>query len=193
MKAAREVGYRRLARHGLWRAFDATLGAVPTPFLRAALLRAGGAEVGPDTIIMPGLRLENLDRHRGPAALRIGRDCFVSYDIHIDLAAEVTIGDACSIGPRTAIATHLNVGYEDHPLQDRFPTEVGPVVVGGGSFVAVGSILLPGTRLGSETFVAAGSVVRGEHAGHELLAGIPAKPIRSWRDDLPAAEPSQAW
>lgn len=180
MKAWDEVGLARLVRHGGWRGFDALLRSVPTPFLRRALLRAAGAEIGPDTILMPGLRLENLDRHRGPGALRIGRDCFVSYDVHLDLAGDVTIGDQVSIGPRTVVMTHLSVGYADHPLQDRFPRETAPVTVGPGSFLAAGVIVLPGTRLGPETFVAAGSVVRGEHPGRELLAGTPAKRLRSW-------------
>lgn len=180
MKALGEVGVRRLIRHGAWRAFATVARWAPTPLARAALLRLGGARVGPDTLVMAGVRLENLDRHRGAAALSIGRDCYLSFDIHVDLAADVRIGDQVSIGPRTLILTHLNVGYADHPLQRRFPTEVADVVIGSGSFVAGGVVLLPGSRLGPETFVAAGSVVRGEHPGRELLAGTPARPIRSW-------------
>lgn len=180
MKALREVGLRRLIRHGGWRGFATLVRSTPTPFARAALLRLGGARVGRDTLIMAGLRLENLDRHRGAAALVIGRDCYLSYDVHVDLAADVRLGDQVTIGPKTLILTHLNVGYADHPLQERFPTEVGGVTVGAGSFVATGAVLLAGTRLGPETFVAAGSVVKGEHPGHELLAGSPARPIRSW-------------
>lgn len=180
MKARDEVGWTRLARYGGWRAFDAALRAVPTPFLRAALLRAGGARIGPDTLIMPGLRLENLDRHRGASALAIGRECWIGYDIHLDLAADAVLGDQVSVGSRTTFVTHLNVGYVDHPLQGRFPRETAGIEVGSGSFVAAGAILLPGTRLGPETFVAAGAVVRGEHPGRELLAGSPARQIRSW-------------
>jgi len=188
MKARHEVGWARLLRHGCWRAFDATLRAVPTPFLRAALLRAGGAGIGPDTLIMPGLRLENLDRHRGAAALSIGRDCWLGYDVHLDLAADVAIGDRVSVGSRTMFVTHLNVGYADHPLQGRFPRETEGIEIGPGSFVAAGAILLPGTRLGPETFVAAGAVVRGGHPGRELLGGSPARRLRSW-DGIAAPTP----
>jgi acetyltransferase-like isoleucine patch superfamily enzyme len=183
VKALREVGAARLARHGAWRAFATLVRSAPTPFARAGLLRLGGARVGPETLIMAGLRLENLDRHRGAAALSIGRDCYVSFDVHVDLAADVRIGDQVSIGPKTIILTHLNVGYADHPLQGRFPTQVAEVEIGPGSFVAAGVILLPGTRLGPETFVAAGSVVKGEHPGHRLLAGSPARPVRTWGPD----------
>lgn len=184
MKARGEVGWTRLLRYGGWRAFDAALRAVPTPFLRAALLRAGGARIGADTLIMPGMRLENPDRHRGVSALAIGRECWIGYDVHVDLAADVVLGDRVSVGSRTMFVTHLNVGYADHPLQTRFPRETGGIEVGSGSFVAAGAILLPGTRLGPETFVAAGAVVRGEHPGCELLAGSPARQIRSWGEGV---------
>lgn len=183
MKARDEVGWTRLLRYGGWRAFDATLRVVPTPFLRAAMLRAGGARIGPDTLIMPGLRLENLDRHRGAAALAVGRECWIGYDVHLDLAADVVLRDRVSVGSRTLFVTHLSVGYADHPLQTRFPREGAGIEVGPGSFVAAGAILLPGTRLGPETFVAGGAVVSGEHPGRELLAGSPARRIRSWGED----------
>jgi acetyltransferase-like isoleucine patch superfamily enzyme len=193
MKALREVGYRRLLRYGAWRAYATALRAMPSPPGRSAFLRVGGATVGPDTVIMPGLRLENLDRYRGPTALRIGRDCFISYDVHMDLAAEVDIGNQVSIGPKTTIATHRNVGYADHPLQARFPARAEPVSIGPGSFIAAGTILLPGTTLGPQTFVAAGAVVRGTHPGHELLGGIPAKLIRSWNQEAPRAPETPGW
>lgn len=183
MKARDEVGWTRLLRYGGWRAFDATLRVVPTPFLRAAMLRAGGARIGPDTLIMPGLRLENLDRHRGAAALAVGRECWIGYDVHLDLAADVVLRDRVSVGSRTLFVTHLSVGYADHPLQTRFPREDAGIEVGPGSFVAAGAILLPGTRLGPETFVAGGAVVSGERPGRELLAGSPARRIRSWGED----------
>ena len=182
MKALREVGVGRLARYGAWSSFSALLRAAPTPPLRAALLRAAGARIGRGSVIGPGLRLENLDRGRGAAALQIGRDCWIAPDVHFDLADEVVLGDSVSVGSRSVFNTHLNVGYADHPLHEHMPPRTGSVVVGPGSFVGVGAILLAGTRLGPETFVAAGSVVGGEHEGGVLLGGAPARVLRRWAD-----------
>lgn len=180
MKAAREVGWRRLARYGGWSGFSALLRATPTPVLRAALLRLAGATIGPGTIIQPGLRLENADRHRGLGALAVGRDCWIGHDVHLDLAEDVVLGDQVTLSSRTVVNTHLHVGYADHPLHAHVGNMTDPVVIGSGSFVGVGAILLAGTRLGEATFVAAGAVVRGEHAGSSLLAGVPAKRVRSF-------------
>lgn len=185
MKALQEVGLARLARYGGWSSFSAVLRAAPTPPLRAALLRAAGARIGRGSVVGPGLRLENLDRGRGPAALQIGRDCWISPDVHLDLADAVVLGDSVTLAARCLVNTHLNVGYADHPLQAQMPSRTAPVVVGNGSFVGVGAILLAGARLGPETFVAAGSVVSGEHEGGVLLAGAPARVVRRW--DQPAS------
>lgn len=188
MKALGEVGLGRLARYGAWQAFAAGLALTPTPPARAALLRLGGARVGRGTVIQPGLRLENLDRGRGLSSLSVGRGCWLGYDVHLDLAGEVVLGDEVTLASRAAVNTHLNVGYADHALQRHVPGGTAPVRVGAGSFVGLGAILLAGARLGPETFVAAGAVVSGEHPGHELLAGVPARAVR--RFDAPAGLPA---
>jgi acetyltransferase-like isoleucine patch superfamily enzyme len=77
------------------------------------------------------------------------------------------------------ILTHLNVGYRDHPLQGRFPAFSAPVVVGRGSFVGANATLLAGVRIGAGSFVAAGSVVTEEVPERTLVAGVPARKIRS--------------
>jgi acetyltransferase-like isoleucine patch superfamily enzyme len=47
-------------------------------------------------------------------------------------------------------------------------------------------VLLPGTRLGRNTVVAAGAVVRGEFPDHAVLAGVPARMVRRW-------DPESGW
>jgi acetyltransferase-like isoleucine patch superfamily enzyme len=181
MRVAREVGPGRVARFAWWSAYAALARATPTPLLRAGMLRLGGASIGPGTLVNPGLRLENLDRHRGLAALRMGEECWIGADVHVDLAADVVLGDRVSVGPGTLINTHLNVGTPRHRLHRWMPSSTAPVRVGDDSFIAVRSLLLAGTELGRETFVAAGSMVQpGTYPDGVLLAGAPAREVRRW-------------
>ena len=189
MKALGEVGLRRLARYAAWQAYAAGLGLTPTPPARAALLRLGGARIGRGSVIQPGLRLENLDRGPGLSLLSLGRSCWLGYDVHLDLADRIVLGDRVTLASRCALNTHLNVGYADHPLHRHVPGGTAPVRVGPGSFVGLGAIVLAGARLGPETFVAAGAVVSGEHPGHELLAGVPARAVRRFDGPVPAGTP----
>jgi tetrahydrodipicolinate N-acetyltransferase len=54
-----------------------------------------------------------------------------------------------------------------------------PVVVESGAFVGASVTILPGVRIGSGSFVAAGSVVKDDVPPGTLVAGVPARALRS--------------
>ena len=55
--------------------------------------------------------------------------------------------------------------------------------IGAGSWLGAGAVVLPGTRLGRNTVVGAGAVVRGTFPDNAVLAGIPATVVRRWDPD----------
>lgn len=178
MKAFREIGPAKALRFGFY-----TLAMVPyrlalVPQVRRAWLRLLGARIGPGTILHD-VRFFNLYR-RGLPGLVTGRDCFVGDECLLDLAEGVTLGDQVTLAERVVILTHTNVGYHDHPLQAHFPALAAAVTVERGSFVGAGAILLPGVRVGPESFVAAGSVVTAAVPPRTLVAGVPARPVRTF-------------
>ena len=110
----------------------------------------------------------------------------------------VIIGDRCLIGRGSAIVGHCRIdigddvftgmnvyitdqnhGYEDiaAPIGIQDP-EDDPVVIGSGSWIGSGAVVLPGARLGENCVVAANSVVRGEFPSYSVVAGVPAKVVR---------------
>jgi acetyltransferase-like isoleucine patch superfamily enzyme len=110
----------------------------------------------------------------------------------------LVIGDGCVLGARTTITAHQYVelgasvftgqsvfitdashGYQDPetPIGKQFGRHQ-PVVVGAGSWIGHGAVLLPGTRIGRQVVVAAGAVVRGEVEDHAVVAGTPARVVR---------------
>ena len=54
-----------------------------------------------------------------------------------------------------------------------------PISIGSDVFVGVNSILLPGTRIGNRCIVAAGSVVHGSVPDNCVVAGAPARVIKT--------------
>jgi acetyltransferase-like isoleucine patch superfamily enzyme len=177
VKALAEIGFGRAARFGLM-----TLAMIPyrlalVPQLRSPWLRLLGARIGPGTILHD-VRFFNLYR-RGLGGLSIGRDCFLGDECLIDLAEAVSFEDQVTLAERVLVLTHTNVGYRDHPLQRLFPPMTAAVVVEAGSFVGAGVTLLPGVRVGRGSFVAAGSVVTGDVPPATLVAGVPARAVRS--------------
>ena len=177
MKALSEVGWRRAARFGLF-----TIAMVPYrlalfPQLRAPWLRLLGARIGRRTVVHD-VRFFNLYR-RGLAGLEIGDECFLGDECLLDLAEGIRLERQVTLAERVLLLTHLNVGYRDHPLQERFPAMAAPVVIERGAFLGANVTVLAGVRIGSGSFVAAGSVVTGDVAPGTLVAGVPARPIRA--------------
>ena len=177
MKALDEIGWARALRFGFF-----TLAMVPyrmalVPHLRAPWLRMLGARIGKRTLLHD-VRFFNLYR-RGLAGLDVGEDCFLGDECLLDLAEGVTLERQVTLAERVLILTHTNVGYHDHPLQAHFPATATPVVIERGSFLGANVTILPGVRVGEQSFVAAGSVVTADVPPRTLVAGVPARPVRT--------------
>jgi carbonic anhydrase/acetyltransferase-like protein (isoleucine patch superfamily) len=142
----------------------------------------GGIEVGEGTLIgqlvtLSAGMLPDQDLF-GLTLLSIGDRCVIGRGSHIVAHQEITIGDDVWTGPYVYI-TDQNHGYEDldMPIGRQFPVN-SPVSIGAGSWLGAGAIVLPGTRIGRNVVVAAGSVVRGNVPDHCVVAGVPAKVVR---------------
>ena len=147
------------------------------PQLRAPWLRLLGARIGRRTVLHD-VRFFNLYR-RGLAGLDIGEECFLGDECLLDLAEGVRLERQVTLAERVLILTHTNVGYHDHPLQAGFPAMAAPVVIERGSFLGANVTVLPGIRVGEQSFVAAGSVVTADVPPRTLVAGVPARPVRT--------------
>jgi acetyltransferase-like isoleucine patch superfamily enzyme len=177
MKALQEIGWARALRFGFF-----TLAMVPyrlalVPQLRAPWLRLLGARIGRRTVLHD-VRFFNLYR-RGLAGLDIGEECFLGDECLLDLAEGVRLERQVTLAERVLILTHTNVGYHDHPLQAGFPAMAAPVVIENGCFLGANVTVLPGIRVGEQSFVAAGSVVTADVPPRTLVAGVPARPVRT--------------
>lgn len=140
--------------------------------------------VGPYVSLSAGM-VPGLDLGSEPI-IRIGDRCKIGRGSHIVGHRRIEIGDDVITGPYVYI-TDQNHGYADPevPIGQQWPTE-DPVRIGPGTWLGAGSIVLPGTRLGSNVVVAAGSVVRGDVPDRCVVAGVPARIVRRY-------EPNQGW
>lgn len=112
--------------------------------------------------------------------VRIGGSCSIGRGSHIVGHQSIDIGDHVFTGPYVYI-TDQNHVYDDPeiPIGRQWPRN-NPVVIGSGSWLGTGSIILPGTRIGRQCVVAGGAVVRGEFPDHSVIAGVPAKVVRRY-------------
>ena len=133
--------------------------------------------------------------------LRIGSRCSIGRASHIVAHRSVVVGDSVITGPHCYITDQNHVYADpDVPIGEQWPTD-DPVVIGDGSWLGAGAIVLPGTSLGRNTVVGAASVVRGEFPDHAVLVGAPAKVVRrytpgdGWQPSLRDVqiEPPEGW
>jgi acetyltransferase-like isoleucine patch superfamily enzyme len=128
--------------------------------------------------ILHDVHFFNLYR-RGLRGLDIGDECFLGDECLLDLAEGIRLAPQVTLAERVVILTHMNVGYQDHPLQRHFPATAAPVQIERGSFLGANVTVLPGLTIGPESFVAAGSVVTADVPPRTLVAGVPARVVRS--------------
>jgi acetyltransferase-like isoleucine patch superfamily enzyme len=118
------------------------------------------------------------------ASIEVGDNAAMSGAV---LCAAVSI----KIGRRTLVGANVRILDTDfHPLSpamrraDRAAgTETAPVVIGDDCFIGLGALILKGTVLGDGCLVGAGSVVSGEFPPNSVVAGNPARVVRTLMED----------
>jgi acetyltransferase-like isoleucine patch superfamily enzyme len=172
MKALKEVGVKRIIRYFFYSLWQFLFDFCFLPPLRAFMLKLVGAKIGKDCVI-DKIEFINLDRF-GPKGLRIGHSCFLGRGTMLDLADKIILEDHVTLAAQVLVATHLSVGFSNHPLHKFFPKHTRPTVFKKGSFVGARSIVLAGVTVGEGAFIAAGSVVTKDVKKYTLVAGVPA-------------------
>jgi len=175
--ALKEIGLWKAMKFGFITIFMAFYKMMIFPQLRVLYLKALGAKIGKNVIIH---NADFFNYYRtGFKGVKIGNNCFIGNNSLIDLADKIILADHVTIAERVTILTHMNVGYQEHPLQKHFPSIASPVIFGYGSFIGANVTILPGVRIGECAFIAAGSVVIENIPSYSLVAGVPARIIRT--------------
>jgi acetyltransferase-like isoleucine patch superfamily enzyme len=141
-------------------------------------------EIGAHTLVAERVSISagmNPGLDLGPISIvRIGSGCSIGRGSHIVGHQSIDIGDDVYTGPYVYI-TDQNHVYDDpeQPIGRQWPRN-NPVSIGSGSWIGAGAIILPGTRIGRQSVVAGGAVVRGEFPDHCVIAGVPGKIVRQY-------------
>ena len=143
--------------------------------LRTKLLRLAGIDIGSGTTVGGMLSV-----HRGSrpvAKVRIGRNCWINDSCTFDASAAITIGDNVALAQSVMILTN---SHELGPSEGRAGPVTGlPVSIGNGAWIGARATILPGITIGPGAVVAAGSVVNRDVEADTLVAGVPARLIKS--------------
>lgn len=124
---------------------------------------------------------------------------YISPGCKIDDFEKITIGDNVVISDRVVLLTHdysLTTGLRKiGSSPDADVAFIKPIKLGSNVFVGMGAVILPGSNIGNDVIVGAGSVVRGKIPDNSIVLGNPAVIVGAldekatrWKDAMSDAD-----
>ncbi len=134
----------------------------------------GSLVIGERVILIGTVVPIELIAHPG-ARITIGDETVINYGTSISAHEQVTIGDRCKIGHYVFIMDN-----HQHDLLDRTKLPPSyPIAIENGAWIGSRATILPGVRIGQNSVVGAGSVVTRDVPRDTIVAGNPAKIVKS--------------
>lgn len=174
--------YVKIKTNFWYRLFFKKIGNRVLIFKPSMISNPQNIEIGNLTSIRKGSRLEVILHINKSASLIIGNNVNVEQNVHIVCGNLIKIGDNVSI---TANCALVDIS---HPYNDIYgKIKVGArldcsksLIIGDGSFVGIGSIILPGAHIGKNCIIGANSVVTKPIPDYCIAAGNPAQVIKKY-------------
>jgi len=111
------------------------------------------------------------------ASLELGDNVYIGRNAMVSCFDAIKIGSDVRLAERVSIHDE-NHAYEPIPVVDRNAYTTKPILIGDRVWIGANCVILPGTVIGEDSVVGAGSVVRGVFPAASLIAGVPARKIR---------------
>ena len=169
-RAARKYTRREMALRVLWLAGQYLVRLSPRPFFgwRRFVLRLFGARVGPHA------HVHNSTRVTMPWNLTLGAWAAVGEDVLVYNLGPVEIGERATVSHRA----HLCAGTHDYRRPD-LPLLKPPITVGPQAWVCADAFVGPGVTVGEGAVVGAAAVVTRDVPPWAVVAGNPARPVKT--------------
>ena len=146
-----------------------------------------GIFIGNNTQILNNAKLEAYSIIRGMrlnGKIIIGNNDYIASSVIIYAAKIVQIGNDCVISDRVSIidSSHGLDPTAGHIMEQDL-TNLKGIVIGDNTFIGINSVILPGVELGHNCVVGASSVVTKSFPAFSMIAGNPAKLIKSYNQE----------
>ncbi|CAM3757675.1 acyltransferase [Mucilaginibacter galii] len=132
------------------------------------------------------LRMEAYTRHNNnyyTPEIIIGDNVSINYDCHIGCVNKIVIGDNVLLASRVFITDHYHGEVSAQsimiPPSERIVISKGPVVIENNVWIGEGAAIMPNLTIGANSIVGANAVVTKSFPPNSVIAGVPAKLIKS--------------
>lgn len=143
------------------------------------VLKVFGAKIGKNVSFGGGLCLQNVAPLNN---LTIGNNVHIGKNCFLDLRDKITISDNSTLSMHAKIITHIDMGKSK--LSNLYANTSQEVFLGKNVYVGISAILLQGVTIGSNSLVAAKSLVDKSFDENSFIAGSPAELKRKFDHNL---------
>lgn len=150
-------------------------GKRPFIFGQAPLFTNRGSISIGDRVILMGEESRTALRTDAEGQLIVGNGVLINSGAFIHASQYVKIGDNCKI------ASHVSISDTDsHEVSPGAGIRRKPVQIEANVWIGRAAIVLPGVRIGEGAVIGAGSIVTRDVESFTVVAGNPARPIRTF-------------
>ncbi|WP_312420870.1 acyltransferase [Anaerospora hongkongensis] len=143
------------------------------------LLNTQYIDIGERVFIRDNVRLEVVCLNNKIPQLSIGHNTNIEQNVHIICHDSLKIGRDVSITANCAI---VDVTHPYNILTEKIGTcissETSKVIIGDGTFIGIGSVILPNVIIGKRVVIGANSVVTKDIPDYSIAVGNPARVIK---------------
>ncbi|MFE4713771.1 sugar O-acetyltransferase [Paenibacillus sp. NPDC056722] len=138
---------------------------------RVALLQDMFAEIGEGCYIEPPFHSNWGGKH-----VHFGSNIYANFNLTLVDDTHIHVGDYTMFGPNVTVAT------AGHPILPELREQIyqfnAPVYIGRNCWIGAGAVILPGTSIGDNTVIGAGSVVTKDIPANVVAVGNPCRVLR---------------
>jgi maltose O-acetyltransferase len=134
--------------------------------------------IGNNNAFTKGFVIWPLDRVYNDIRIEIGDNNYFNRNLMLDACGKISIGDGNMFGPDVYV-TDSNHKFGFGKSSKDLPMDIGKVIIGNNCWIGAKAIILKDVILGDNCIVGAGAVVTHSFPPGSVLAGVPAKLIKS--------------
>lgn len=113
----------------------------------------------------------------------MGENCSIQANVVVTNPDLVSLGSNVRMSGCTLFGHDGSVNMINRALGTKFDS-VGPIIIGDHVFIGHGAIIMPGVRIGNYVIVAAGAIVTRDVPDRVVVAGVPARTVRSFDEHV---------
>jgi acetyltransferase-like isoleucine patch superfamily enzyme len=176
--AAADTEFDGMMRRAIWRAAARRFGNGVTVGAGVGFKHIETIEVGNGVFIGAGAYIQG----RFDGRCQIGDNVWIGPQAYFD-ARDLVLEDYVGWGPGARVLGSEHTGVPADVPIIQTDLLIKPVVVKRGADIGTGAVILPGITVGEGAIVGAGAVVTHDVPDRAIVAGVPARVLRTREDD----------